>query len=433
MQRLKQLHLYGVLALLAYMPFHLFLSRWLSLYTGGLGIWDASKDLITLALLGISIFISWQTGLYKNKTVQTLFLLIAVYGILHLLFILFDNNDQHTRSWIIATLYNGRILAYLFVGLVAGYAVKTFPKETIIKIILITSTITCFFALVQYALPKDLMEHFGYSIERGAKPSFFIDDKLDFPRVMSTVRDPNSYGAYLILPIVLLWNFILRRSASLKKLVPLLVLHGIALFLTFSRGAWLGVLIAGGFVTVYVYRKTLSSFLKKNYLFLAILAVGLLVVGFSVRNTYVFKNVILHSDESTVMADPNELRVQLQDKAVEDIANDPEGHGPGTAGLASIGNPNGTFLTENYYLQLGYEVGLIGLAIFLTLLALVYKSVSGTEDSDLKFVILATFWAYAFMALLIHLWSNEAVAAQWWLLAGLVIGASISNTSKKKT
>lgn len=142
----------------------------------------------------------------------------------------------------------------------------------------------------------------------------------------------------------------------------------------------------------------------------------------ALRNTYVFKNVILHSDESTVLADPNELRVQLQRDALYEIADDPEGHGPGRAGLVAIGHPKGGVLTENYYLQIGYEVGVIGLLLFLVLLAVTVRKVSEQKSgSILGLSIFTSFWAYAFVALLIHLWSNEAVAAQWWLLAGVVI------------
>lgn len=429
MQQLKRLPVWGTYALLAYMPFHLFLSRWLSIYTGGLGVWDAAKDILTLLLLGVSLLLAYELKLYRLHLIRLLLVQATAYGLLHLAFLLFDRNDQDLRSWAIAALYNGRLLAYFFIALVAGFVLKNLPKTTIFKLILIVSTLTGLFALAQYVLPKDLMEHFGYSIERGAKPSFFIDDKVDFPRVMSTVRDPNSYGAYLILPLSLLWSMLLKRTMRWQTALPLLGLHGLAMLLTFSRGAWIGAALAGVLTTVYTYRSALTVFLKRHYPLLAAVLIVIFTGGFLLRNTYVFKNVILHSDESTVMADPNELRVQLQNKAVEDIADDPEGHGPGTAGLASIGNPKGTFLTENYYLQLGYEVGLAGLIVFIAALVIIYKLLLQAAPSELKDVLLASFWAYAFMGLLIHLWSNEAVAAQWWLLSGLAVGGGLGTKS----
>lgn len=432
MERIKQLPLWGVYALLAYMPFSLFISRWLSTYTGGLGIWDSSKDIVTLFLLAVALIVARGQGLFRNKTVQGLFLVVTAYSLLHLAFILFDSNDQDFRSWTIATLYNCRFLAYAFIAAVAGFGLNKLPLRTIIKIVVTVSTVTCLFAFIQYLAPSNLMTHFGYSIERGAKPSFFIDDKPDFPRVMSTVRDPNSYGAYLILPLSLLWALILKRSSSHKLLIPLLLIHGLALLLTFSRGAWLGAAISGLLVSGYIYKNKITSLIKKYYIILAVLSLCIMSAGFVLRDSYVFQNVILHSDESTVMDDPNELRIQLQNKAVQEIADDPEGHGPGTAGLVSIGNPKGTFLTENYYLQIGYEIGVLGLALFMSILVLVYRSVTKDADSGLRAVLIGSFWAYGFISLLIHLWSNEAVAAQWWLLAGLVAGATIRNNLKNK-
>ncbi len=432
-EKIKRLPLIGTYVLLAYMPFHLFLSRWLSTYTGGLGIWDGAKDILTLILLGVSLVLAIQLKLHENKWVRWFFCLALVYGLLHLAFIVFDNNNQDLRSWMVATLYNGRIFAYLFIAVVAGYGVRTLPKKQIFKIILIASTVTCLFALMQYVLPKDLMTHFGYTIERGAKPSFFIDDKPDFPRVMSTVRDPNSYGAYLILPLSLLWAYLLSPAYKGRRLVllGLFGLHGLALFLTFSRGAWLGGMLSLGLVTMLAYHNELKQFVKKYALPISISVLLLLGIGFALRQTYVFKNVILHSDESTVLADPNELRVQLQNDAISGIVDNPQGHGPASAGLAAIGNPKGGILTENYYLQIAHEIGLIGLGVFLAILVITYRLIARSADSTVASIVVASFWGYALVAMLIHLWSNEAVAAQWWLLTGLVGGFTLRNSHNK--
>lgn len=421
MDSLKRILLYIFYGLLAYMPFHLFASRWLSLYTGGLGQWDAAKDIITVIGLCIAFTVAIKLKLFKDKFVLWFFCISATYGLTHVLFLIFNNDGLDLRSFIVATLFNGRIFAYLFIGLVVGLTHKIEWKK-IVKIVLVVSTITCLFGLIQYIAPKDLMTHFGYSIERGAKPSFFIDDKPDFPRIMSTVRDPNSYGAYLIVPIMLLWVLLLRRRIQPKYALPLLGLHGVALLLTFSRGAWIGVVIAGMVATLRMYQNQIIPFLKRYLLVVILLVVSATIGWLLFRDTYVYKNVILHSDESTVMADPNELRVQLQKESIEKIKDNPTGYGPGTAGLISINNPKGTFLNENYYLQIGVEAGLLGLAVFMSLLVLVGLRL-GTVSSAYGITLFSSFIAYLVISLLIHLWSNEAVAAQWWLLTGLVLAA----------
>lgn len=421
-QRAEKILSYIALGLLIYMPFSLFLGRWLSLYTGGLGPWDAVKDIVTLIGLALAVYIAIKKRLLREPLFAWVFWLSVAYGLLHLVFIIF-NPELHLRSFIVATLYNGRILAYLFIGMTAaGYIKKRFSLDKVVKIILIVSTITVLFALAQYVLPKDLMMHFGYGFERGAKPNFFIDDKLDLPRVFSTIRDPNSYGAFLIIPLVLLWQALLGRRKLFNRQLQLGMfgLHGLALILTFSRGAWLGAIISLALATYLMYKHHIYRVTKK---YAPYIAIGLLVAAggaLAVRNTYVFQNVVFHSDESTVLADPNELRLQLWEDSVQKIIDRPQGHGPGTAGQVSIGNPKGTLLNENYYLQIAHELGVAGLAIFITILTVVYQQ-ARKDSTLLGRTVTASFWGYAFIALLVHVWGNEAVAAQWWLLAGLVV------------
>lgn len=420
------------LGLLAYMPFHLFLSRWLSLYTGGLGAWDAGKDILTLSALALAVFIFLKNKLYKNKYLLTFFVLSAVYVALHLLFYAVNYQDLDQRSFMVGTLYNGRIFAYLFIGMIV---VRTYPKlnpRTLLKVILVASTLTCMVAFVQYIAPKDLMTHFGYSIERGVKPAFFIDDKPDFPRVMSTIRDPNSYGAYLVLPITLLWIIFLKLKKHRTSAAALGVIHAFALLLTFSRGAWLGTIIALSVATFFIFERSILDILKKRAWIIGLVIIALIPIVSMVKNQYVFQNVILHSDKSTVLKDPNELRIEVQTKAIDDIADQPEGHGPGTAGLVSIGNPKGTVLTENYFLQIGYELGIAGLLIFVGLLVVTYKYLLQGKRNITSIAVISSFWGYIFIATLIHLWSNEAVAAQWWLLAGLLI-VNRSNSNNRVT
>jgi hypothetical protein len=430
--------LHGIfVGLLAYMPFHLFLSRWLSLYTGGLGVWDAGKDIVTLFGLAVGLFIAWRQKLHRDKFFRWIIILSLSYAALHLVFAIFNWNGLYHRSFLLGTLYNGRLMAYLFIGMVVARTYKPLSRDLIVKVVLITSTITCLFALAQYVLPKDLMTHFGYSIQRGVKPNFFIDDKPDFPRVMSTVRDPNSYGAFLILPLLLLWSWWNKGLTRRNRLLVggLIVLHGLALLLTFSRGAWIGMLLGAAMVTYLYHRKAIWRNIKKH---VAIAAVLLLVVIGGVgyfRNSYVFQNVFLHKDQGTVLTDPNELRIELQQQAVDAIEAKPLGHGPGTAGLVSIGSPKGTFLPENYYLQIGYELGVIGLAMFLSILALTYLRLNQHVDEEhpiLRIAVIGCFLAYLFISTLIHLWSNESVAAQWWLLAGVLTGAAPVVTKKNQ-
>ncbi|HEV7454623.1 MAG TPA: hypothetical protein VGO07_05180, partial [Candidatus Saccharimonadales bacterium] len=82
--------------------------------------------------------------------------------------------------------------------------------------------------------------------------------------------------------------------------------------------------------------------------------------------------------------------------------------------------------------QIGYEAGVAGLALFIGAQVWLYMRLVRRHD-EWTVVLLATFWAYVVINMLLHMWSNEAVAAQWWLVAGiaLVLPAAGAKTKTK--
>lgn len=429
--------------LLIYMPLHVFIVQSASLLTGGIEVWKAAKDVFVFMLFPVLIFLSYRSGLQRDKTFRWLVYLGAGYGLLHGLFLLFDSND-HAMSTITASIYNTRLLIFLLLGYVVG-SHKQAEKYTklLLTIVVIVASLVALLGVLQYFLPHDLLTHIGYGPNRGVKPLFFIDDKPDLPRIMSTLKDPNSLGAYLILPILLTAFAKVKQSANKQlfarpfrqgTLAIMLVLQLAALLLTFSRGSALG--LFAGIVTILcvVTGRRVFPFIRRHVAFLLIFGFVISFLALYARNTYVVQNVIFHADESTVLADPNELRVVFVKNALDDIIDQPFGHGPGTAGIVSIRNPNGGLLTENYYLQIAYEVGWLGLLLFVAIISIISFQLSIiARKQPLGAVLFSAFVAYIFYSLLIHLWSNEAVALQWWLLTGVVLGSSFRARPEKRT
>lgn len=424
---------FGALALFVYMPFHIFISQWLSTYTGGLGGWKIAKDVATAGL----VFALVSTVLLTRKYTKQYLLLIGlagVYLIVHL--VSWWATDQPNDTGLLATIYNNRLIWYLLIGYsLVLLAPKLGRARTFAKVLLVVGAIVCVFGIAQRFLPADFMTHFGYGIERGTKPNFFIDDKPDLPRIFSTIRDPNSLGAFLILPGALILLALIRFWNTQKRqlLIGLFLLHGLALLLTFSRSAWIGVFLADAVVVAFAFRSLILLHARK----LVVAAVLLLAIFsgliFVLRDQYFVQNVFFHADESTTLSDPNELRVELFQKGVDGIADNPEGNGPGTAGLVSTRLPNG-LLTENYYLQIAYEVGVIGLMLFLGFLYLILRRLWENRQSMIAQALLASFVGLALMNWLLHTWANEAVAASWFMMAGLMMHrpvAVVRNGNKK--
>lgn len=404
------------------MPFHIFLSQSLSLATGGLAAWKVAKDIVLFGLVVVALCLVWRQKL-KNRDLKVLVLLAVAYGAIHLL-VWAINPHIYRETAFEGVVYNNRVFLYAVLGMSAVLLnTKSITTQKLIKLTLIVSTIVCALGLLQYLLPKDLLTHVGYSIPRGVKPNFFIDDKPDFPRIMSTLRDPNSLGAYVILPLCLLYGLFIKNfkeTAKRNKILVLAAIHLAALLLTFSRGAWAGAIIA--FVAAVL--TTRKGTFKISRKIVVIGACVVLAVGsglFSLRHERVVENVLRHSDQTTVAKqDSNALHTSFAVQSFKKSLKKPLGHGPGTAGIVSIRNPDGGQLTEDYYLQLLYEVGFIGFAVFAGTAIFIAKRLRAL-DSPLAQALFASFIAYAFMGLLMHIWSNEAVAAQWWLLAGAAL------------
>ncbi|MCX6727377.1 MAG: O-antigen ligase family protein [Candidatus Saccharibacteria bacterium] len=421
METIKRLPARGSYLLLAYMPFHIFLSQSLSLLTGGLDAWKLGKDVLTVLLSVVTVVLVYALR-KQNKVFNVLVGLFSLY-VMSYAIVWAINPDIYTKTALLGTLYNLRVIAYAVLGFGAALlAPHEISNTKIIKLVLIVAGIVSVLGILQYFLPKDILGHFGYSIERGVKPNFFIDDKADLPRIMSTLRDPNSLAAYLILPLCISIGLFFNNKKRRMLFGGLTLLMSLALFLTFSRGGLLGAIIAIAAIIGLRFRGWLLEYAKPLTIgfFAAVVVFGTL--GYVHRDQYVVQNIILHSDESTkATEDSNELHARLAADGAKAIVKRPQGHGPGTAGIVSIQNPKGGVLTENYFVQIGYEVGIIGLALFLIIWGYILFRLS-KNSSLLSSSLLASAAAYAVLCLIMHLWTNEAIAATWWITAGLVLG-----------
>lgn len=444
-KRLKTIALYTFIGLLAYMPLHIFLSTW---FGTSFNILEATKILKDIVLVvgfacafGASIGTSWLVPLFRRKIV----LLIAAFATLTILLALLKPTDGDAE--ILGVVYNLRFfLIFIYALLLGNLFDLHLIRRYAVKAVVIVGVFVALIGVIQYiVLPDTILEHFGYSRANGVLPAFFIDDKPDLERVMATLRDPNSFGSYLILIgslLAALWLKVRNRDLKIMFSGAGLMV-GLSLLFTFSRSAWMGAIVATGvFGIVYVLRnqsviKTVQA--QRKWFLVAFVAVLVLAGGmFAAKDSYFVQNVIFHADEATVLEDPNELRLRFWSESIQSAIEQPLGYGPGTAGLASIrNNVQGTILNENYYLQILHEVGIIGLLLFLAIIAATAWLLYGTfikSDNLIALALLAALAGLAVTNFLVHIWSSEAVAYTFWALAGLyVITPQRQKQSKKRT
>lgn len=427
---MNRLSLYIFYGLLAYMPLHIFLSTWLGTSFGVLEPAKVIKDVLLVIgfmfVLVPSIKAPWFKGFLRTRLIW----IIVAYAGLNILLALVKPTDQDAE--ILGLVYNTRfLLFFLYAWLLTHHFKPQYLQKRAVQIVLGVASIVVLFGIVQYTvLPDNALTHLGFARENGVLPAFFIDDKPDLERVMSTLRDPNSLGSYLIIIGMLSLAYATTvKSKQLRAWYGVLFLSlSVCLWLTFSRSAWLGFVLALGTFIVLYSGKLQPVFLrrKRTILYMGVTVVVLLTGGlFVLRDSYFVQNVVFHADDSTVLEDPNQLRIRFWQESVENILAEPEGSGPGTAGLASIRNEKqGVELNENYYLQIGSELGILGLGLFLILLTGLGLRLYWERQNVLALALLASFVGLLLTNFLVHIWSNEAVAYTWWGLAGLLVYAS---------
>lgn len=432
MKSLAKISKWIFVGLLAYMPLHVFLSTWIGSSLGVLDMAKIAKDVLLVIGASITLYLWLKDNSWKRLFRDKLLILIVVYSLLTLMLAGFKNTD--VTAEILGVVYNLRFLVMFIYGwllndLCASNCSTNDLRSTVVKYVMFSAFVITVFGVIQYLfLPNDALGHVGYSTQNGVFPAFFIDNKPDLERIMSTLRDPNSLGSYLIIIISMTVSWIVSKKPNTNKPTVLILLSAVCLVLSFSRSAWIGTLAA--LVSIMLLSRTKASKSKKlnnnkpALIVASVIAVCLLVGGLGVfRGSYLVQNIILHSDKSTTLEDPNELRLKFIKESFDNIASNPEGLGPGRAGLASIkNNKQGTILNENYYLQIATEVGIVGLVLFVMIYAVVLKRLFVASSGDwLALALFCSGIGLLVTNLLVHIWSNEAVAYTWWGLSSIVL------------
>jgi putative inorganic carbon (HCO3(-)) transporter len=431
---LTKTSLYIFYGLLAYMPFHIFISTVLGANLGFLELAKVLKDVVLvvgfLSVLAVSVRQKWFIAWLSSPLV----ILIGLYGLLTLAIALWRPVD--TDAEILGVVYNTRFLVFFLYGwlLTKLIDVKILRTQAV-KITLIAGFVVVAFGVFQYLLlPNDALVKLGFTRQNGVLPAFFIDDKPDLERVMSTLRDPNSLGAYLLI----IGGLLAATWLNLKKKVkPMLfgsyaILLVLCLFFTFSRSGWLSAVITTAvFTWLWLSKgktKAVLQKVNKTYILVGFGVIDGLMIGLAASwNSYFVQNVIFHADEATVLEDPNELRLRFFNESIQEVVDNPLGTGPGSVGVVSSKNDlDAGRLTENYYLQIAGEVGIFGLLLFAAIALLVLVKLYGTykipkPDSRIAAALIASFVGISFSGLLNHIWINETVAYVWWGLAGLFV------------
>jgi O-antigen ligase len=433
---------YGVLTLtltlltlvLALMPFHAFLTVWGSSLFGhytALRLWK--EVLLVVICLGGLYLLLFDRKVRLHTTKRKLTWLIIAYLLVQLIWAGFalQSDQVGLKAAAYGVLLNSRFLLFFLVAWII--AVRTPRLEARWpKLLLWPAVAVVIFGLLQvFVLPPDFLRHFGYNADT-IKATATINSNTDFYRYFSTLRGPNPLGAYLLLPISALIVLLMRFPHSWNWIKGLLLTACLAMLVfSFSRSAWIGAVLS--FLTIISL--SISRDWLRRYRRIAIgVSAGLLtiIVAASVlfSSSSTFQNAIFHTeDKSTVAVSSNDARASALMSGYRDIVQDPLGDGPGTAGPASVYNDRDVSkISENYYLQIGQETGVIGVLLFLLITATIGYILWMRRAAPLSMTLLAALVGLIFVNLVSHAWTDDTLAYIWWGLAGIAIGTPLGKT-----
>jgi len=140
-------------------------------------------------------------------------------------------------------------VAFVLFSIVLQNAVTTKKQlEILLKLIALAGTTVAFYGICQYLF------RWGYQSAAWVDDDMF--SSITF-RASATLQNPNMLGQYLILTIALGFALLLKAEGWGSRIFWLMCCGVMALcmVLTFSRGAWLGLILGGGLCIMILFPK----------------------------------------------------------------------------------------------------------------------------------------------------------------------------------
>ncbi len=448
-----------VLVLLALLPFHaLFVTVLTKMIAGPghapmplLAIW---KEVLLLVILGVACVemirsskkwsvVSGPHFTKASRGRQWLASSLDIFDriIITLIFISFVLLITHHQS--LTTFVFG--FKYDLLPLLAFFILRRIPwsdqfQKSLTTILIVVGCIIAAYGIIAEFLPLKFFVWLGYSdlhslySANGPLAAFQQLEGGMMRRAQSVMSGPNQLGLWLLIPLgILLGEKDIGGAVSGKRLAGSTLLL-IALLLTFSRAAWIAAAVMVSFAFI---RSAGTPYRRKIFAtVLGLFACLALAVAFLLPS--VFFRINSSSDH-----------IRKPVEAMRMMMTHPLGLGLGTAGPASnrfsdtcVHLPKDAdfswakdrqdlcvfvdsvqvqpsdrvcscpLLTENWYLQIGVELGLIGLVLYVVLMILVLKRLA---LSTFRYLLLV-FLGLSIAALFLHAFEDSAVAYSVWVL-----------------
>jgi O-Antigen ligase len=330
--------------------------------------------------------------------------------------------------------FNGfRFDALFLLAYFAGRGIELERRHVrwLVIALLPTAIAVAVFAVFQWALPSQSETFFNalhydeYMRNLGASGELFRTRDLsgmEVPRVSSLVTGDLtlSYYQMFMIPFAAGLFFVARKPLEQAGAAALLLAMLAVVILTVTRSA-IAASVVGLIVVTLVGRGT-GKMTALAGVIVALALAFLLVSGL----TPTAISGIASPEEGSAQEHASRLTT-----SVELLEDDPLGRGLATAGpLAQRELLQGGFTNESWYLQIATEIGLIGAALFATvvLVTVVASLISTTQIRDpwLRALTIGTAGSglgFLLVGVVLHVWEFSSLSALFWLMAGITVRA----------
>lgn len=257
-------------------------------------------------------------------------------------------------------------LKITFFAILAFVAVWRCPldardRDRLVSVLMAVGLLTAVYGLAQQAIGPGRLNAVGYPYDET------IRFAGGFMRSFSTFIQPFGFGFFLMVVVLVAVPVILedpRRPRNQAFLVALPVL-GVAVLSTIVRGAWLGLIVGVVYLAVHRYR-----------LLLLLVPVAMVAVLF----------LPAEAAAPAFSGSSTEERADGWRENLPVVVDRPLGTGIGGTGSAALatarisGGARQTYQTDNYYFKVVLELGLVGLWLFLLLLAGIFSETRRTSQ-----------------------------------------------------
>ena len=251
----------------------------------------------------------------------------------------------------------GLKVAFFYVALVVAMfrcPLTASDRDRLVTVLIVNGVVTAMVGIAQQVVGAGTLASLGYEYNTTIRTTG------GFLRSFSTFNQPFGFGFFLALVMIVAIPHVLAEPRRLRSRVflaclPLLV---VALGFTFVRGAWVSLAVGVTYLGLTRYRVLL--------LVLPIAAVALLFLPSDVAS-------------SAFSARSSEQRVEGWSENLAQIVSHPAGVGVGASGAASekvavLSGETGYYQPDNHYFKMLYELGPLGLWLFVLLLAACFFS-----------------------------------------------------------